>query len=264
MTTPAKEKLYKRYKGGASDALFELLEGERTELYDFLMRMTGEVTRSMETIDEVYAALSEETLAPIDSAAELRVCLYTTARKFNADIWNANTARLVNAALEPPPDHAPKSDDRAQRERAAFNLLDKALRSLPGPEREAVCLKTRAGFSAAEIGEIMSLEAAEANNRLGTGLKRIDADCAAGGANASLALDRLPPHPAPLRSSQRTMNLSVVMQGIKARPVGLWSPLRIILLLLLAAALVAYFVAPEQVVQLFDLLKPKIGSAPPD
>ena len=37
--SPAKEKAYKKFKGGDGNALFELLEGERAELYDYLMRI---------------------------------------------------------------------------------------------------------------------------------------------------------------------------------------------------------------------------------
>ena len=93
------EKNFSRFKSGHASALYDLLESERPFLYDYLMRMTSQVSRSADSINEVYESLSEEVISVIESARDLRLVLYTTARRFNSDIWNAETSRLINAAV---------------------------------------------------------------------------------------------------------------------------------------------------------------------
>jgi DNA-directed RNA polymerase specialized sigma24 family protein len=241
----AKEKLYRKFRGGDGGALVELLEGEREALYDYLLRLTGQMSRSYETIDEVFVALSDETVGTLDTYAELRTCLFVTARRFNADIWNADTARLREAELG----ESVGDEDELRR---ALQIVDRALRTLPGVEREAALLVGRLGFSRPEAAEIMSLSDTEVELREATGYQHIDAalladtspgDTPPDGFTAAQLIARLPRHTLPPRSSQRTIDLSMVMQGIKTRPDGLGSPLRIALILFVgvAAGLLLFF-----------------------
>jgi hypothetical protein len=94
-----------------------------------------------------------------------------------------------------------------------------------------VLLRSRAHFDDDEIAEIMGLSAGEVSQRFGAGLRRIATDVS-GITDYNASIFRLPAHPLPVRSTQATMNLSEVMQGIKTKPVGLNSPLRIALLVL--------------------------------
>lgn len=219
----AKEKLYRKFKSGDMHAFADLLEGEREGLYDYLLRLTGQVSRSMDTIDEVYQSLNEDTLDTIDSYVELKICLYTTARKFNADIWNAETSRLMNPTLEGPPG-AEFGSPAALKERQVLALADRQLRGMPGREREVVVLSALVAYDVPEISEIMGISEHEVETLLVSGLRRVTSE---GGAKS---LAKLPLHTAPPRSSQATVNLSMVMQGIKTRPAGLWSLGRIALL----------------------------------
>ncbi len=148
------DKQFKRIKNGDSAALYDILEGERGKLYDYMMRMTGQVSRSGDTIDEVYQSLGGEALELIDSLTELRVCLYTTARKFSGDIWNADTAKLVNPLLEErtaksghgdilpsgDPMKLPGAELIPKQDRPMLIAVDRALRLMPGREREALLL----------------------------------------------------------------------------------------------------------------------------
>jgi hypothetical protein len=75
----AREKLFKKFKGGDDRALIDLLENERPQLYDYLMRMTGQISRSFESVSEVFQSVSEGSdKDEFDSADELRILLYTT------------------------------------------------------------------------------------------------------------------------------------------------------------------------------------------
>lgn len=260
--TAVKEKLYKKALEGDANALTDLLEGEREGLYDFLLRMTGQISRSAESVDEVFQSLDEETLELYGTYPELRLCLYMTARKFNADIWNAETSRLMNQRLEGGP-----SEAKADADRQALAAIDRLLRSLGGREREPVVLRYISGFEPLQIAEVMGLPAAEVDALLATGLRRL----ASGGAKADVVvplLTRMPRHELPPRSSQMTVNLSVVMQGIKTKPAGLWSPSRVMFLLVLIGGCAAWFFVPEvrRLSRFFERREPpkavKIGEPP--
>jgi DNA-directed RNA polymerase specialized sigma24 family protein len=250
----AQARLYKKFRNGDVASLADLLEGERHGLYDYLMRMTGQISRSIDTIDEVFQSLTEETLETIDEYAELKVLLYTTARKFNADIWNAETSKLANAAFEDPA-KGQELDEKSLRERQGQALLDKAFRSLPGMEREALLLSARGQFDHGEIAEIMGIAEHQVEDKLAVAMAKVEGEYAATGGQAESALLRLPSHPIPPRSSQATVNLSMVMQGIKTKPVGLWSPVRIAFLVLVGVGVILWFAYPELYTKLFLAIK---------
>jgi hypothetical protein len=140
----------------------------------------------------------------------------------------------------------------AARQSQAFRALDKSLRALKGAEREAVLLRSRCDFEFEAIGEIMGLSEADAEQLFLRGMQRIDAECSGVVEQPERTLSELPSHPPPEHSSQATMNLSVMMHDIKARPVRLWSPFRLITLILIVAAAVIYYFFPEQVHQVID------------
>jgi DNA-directed RNA polymerase specialized sigma24 family protein len=241
----AKDKLYKKFKSGDGGALIELLEGDRQRVFDYLMRMTGQISRSADTVDEVYQGLTEETLETVSTWAELRVVLYTTARRFNADIWNADTAKLMNFALEGP-DRTQEME--ASPDLAALVAVDHAWRSLVGPEREALHLFVRVGMTPEDVSDVMGIGASEAQALAGSASRQIAAAAGAftgGAAKLERLIDLQPLHPLPERSTQSTVNLSVVMQGIKTRPAGLWSPWRLGLLVALVAGAAIWYLKPE-------------------
>jgi RNA polymerase sigma factor (sigma-70 family) len=243
-TTADKEKLFRKFRGGDLRALSDLVDIERPELYEYLMRMTGEVSRSADTIDEVVQSVSDEALHELNTPLELRMLLYATARRLSADIWNADTSRLKNAALEQAAD-GDAASEQPLRERQAYLALDKALRNLGGREREVVTLRSRCNFEFYEIGDLLGLSADAAEQVFLSGMQRVDAECSGAVVGPESALQRMPAHPLPERTSQATMNLSMVMEGIKTKPVGLRSPAR---LLAFAAVLVfaaAYYLYPE-------------------
>jgi DNA-directed RNA polymerase specialized sigma24 family protein len=241
-------KLFKRFKGGDSAALIDFLENERPKIYDYLMRMTGQISRSFESVSEVFQSIADgEAKGDVDGAEELRCMLYVTARKFNADIWNAETSRLINPAIET------GEEGSAARETVAFQALDKSLRNLKGVEREIVLLRSRCDFEFEGIAEIMTMDEADVENQFYRGMQRIDADCSGVVEQPEKMLTRMPSHPPPEHSNQATMNLSVMMHDIKTRPVRLWSPLRVFLMLIIIASATVYFVFPGKVRELLHV-----------
>lgn len=248
-----KDKLYRKYKSGDTRALYDLLEAERVVLYDYALRMTGQVSRSIDAIDDAYQGLTDEILDNTPSVLELRVAVYTMVRKFNADIWNADTQKLTNAVLDVPSEAKLDPKDKAKRlaadklarQHAAYKALDRSLRARPGAEREAVILRTRCRFEFRDVAAVMGLDEERAEALFLSGMTKIDAECSGIVEGPEDALMRMPGHLAPERSSQATINLSEVMQGIKARPVGLWSPTRFVLLVAVGMLIGAWLFYPE-------------------
>lgn len=251
-----KDKLYKKFKGGDSRVLLELFEGERNELYDFLMRMTGQIAKSADTVDEVFLSLPEGTLEDVATFGEFKTMLYATARRFVSDVWNADTTRLMNAAVDGPHETGARVGEGQPGERERHRPFDRAVRALPGREREIVLLKARSSFDDQEIATIMGIPVTQVETLANAAFARVSAECS--GLNTSSlmgAIARMPHHPEPVRSSQRTINLSMVMQDIKTKPVGLWSPTRIVVLVLLAVAGFVYALKPELYTELVALVK---------
>lgn len=243
---PAKEKLFKRARAGDSVALSDLLEGERGGLYDYLMRMTGQMTRSHDSVSEVFQSINEDVLANVGNYYELRLLLYSTARKFNADIWNAETSQLTNAALESSSESGGEGPvETASSERAVLRGVDRTLRAQPPREREVVLLWARAKFDYGEISEIMTISESEAERSNANALSRINAACSSANQDVETLLMHLPEHPMPTLSDHHTTNLSMVMQGLRAQPAGLWSPTRLIVLVLALAAVVVTIFWPD-------------------
>ncbi len=258
-----KDKLYKRFKGGDPRALAELFEGERNELYDYLMRMTGQIAKSSDTVDEVFLSLTEETLESVATFGEFKTMLFATARRFVSEVWNADTSRLMNAAVDGLHETGAKVGEGLPAERERHRPFDRAVRALPGREREIVLLKARSSFNDLEIATIMGIPINQVETLANAAFARVSAECS-GLNTASLmgTIARMPHHPEPVRSSQRTINLSMVMQDIKTKPVGLWSPFRIVALVLLAIAGFVYALKPELYSELAVLVKGLLNVVP--
>ena len=247
LSLTAKEKSFRAYKAGDDHALAELLEMERAGLYDYVIRMTGQVSRSVESIDEVFMSFQSGAAKNMRGISEFRLHLYRTARNFNLDIWNADTSKLTNLALENSDEGTTKSKANPAdlRKLETFLALDRSLRKLVGPQREGVILRSRCGFHFAEMAEVTSVALAEAEQRFDKGMQIIDAECSGIVERPEEALSHLPNHPVPMQTIQDTMSLSIIMEDIKASPTGLRSPTRIVMLILLVAAGIGYFFFPE-------------------
>lgn len=248
-----KTKLFRKIKAGEVGALIDFVDGERLVLYDYLLRMTGQVNRSIDCIDDALQAMHEEALATVESAHELRLLLYATARRLVSDIWRADTSSLKNASLEASPSQL-SADDVIDRDLQGLRAVDKAFRALAGAEREAVSLRLRCGFEFNQMAQLMECSADAAEHLYLAGMQRIDAECPGLVVGPEASLERMPPHPLPERTSQATINLSMVMEGIKTKPEGLRSPRRIAAVLAILLLILAYLVYPHVFTEMFDLL----------
>ena len=216
-TKPDGQKLLKKAKRGSAAAASDLFGGLRLDLYDYLLRMTGDVERSVQTIDEVLLSVKDSSL-PSQSYDELRLLIYQTARRFNGDAWNADTTRLTNGAL-----------DHQMGEPAAIRQIEDCFRTLPGPEREALYLRTKADFEAEQVASVMGIAAAQVELRFAKGCERLVDQGNFGDQQIEALVSRLPNHPIPEASINATVDLSLVMRGIRTKPAIRWRRLTLYL-----------------------------------
>ena len=140
-----KNDLFLAWRRGSQEALLELMTDERAYLYDYLLRMTGDRSRSEDAVFEVTELMPKQTLE-YASYAECRQYLFKTARASCRDIWNSDTV-LLSEDLR-----AIGSDSRHQAQIQAFAG---ALRALTGPLRECVLLLHRFDFDVAGAAVVM-------------------------------------------------------------------------------------------------------------
>jgi DNA-directed RNA polymerase specialized sigma24 family protein len=215
--------LTKAQKGDVR-ALETLLGRERALLYDYLMRMTGQVQRASDTVDEVFMTMSPRVLKDVGDSDQLRSKLINTVRKFSVDIWNADTSLLENAAFPILEKKAEPASDIS--ELSIYETFERAFRVLPGPEREVLWLMWNAGWDSEAIAEATFRKPSEVDTLKNQGVRSLQAF------SSKLAFQTvqglgglLVPHPFIAQASVRTTELSQVMRGIRTRPEGLvhWS-----------------------------------------
>lgn len=252
------KKLFRKFRGGETSALVEILESERHSLYDYMMRMTGQVQKSSETIEEVYVSLNENVLTELQTYEDLRLLLYTTTRKFSADVWNANTSMLENSGILENVDSDPLGEEGLSQLKFQQDL-DRGLRALKPFEREVVYLRLVVGVAFSEISDVVGNSQDAVENGYASAVKVLSESIGKNQDEIEDGLHRLCKHPMPPRTSPATVNLSMVMEGIKTKPSGVWSIKRTVFLLVFAALVASYFLFPSPAMQVFDYLRNLLG-----
>jgi RNA polymerase sigma factor (sigma-70 family) len=253
------KKLFRRYRNGESSALVEILESERQSLYDYMMRMTGQIQKSAETIEEVYISLNEDVLTELENYEDLRLLLYTTTRKFSADIWNANTSMLENGGIIQQMESDPLGEE-GLRQLKFQQDLDRGIRTLKPFEREVVYLRLVVGMAFSEISDVVGNSQETVESGYAAAVKALSESIGKNQDEVEDGLHRICKHPMPPRSSPATVNLSMVMEGIKTKPSGVWSVKRIIFLVILAAVIATWFLFPSLKHDAWDYVRNLLGS----
>jgi len=198
--------LFGKFKEGDPEALEAILSSEKDRLFDYLMRMTGQVSRSVETLSEsingIFPVADQE-----ENFQDFLVLLYRTARSFAIEDWNADTSRLENVAYS--------SSDTGLSEKMTLQILEleRVLRSLPAKQREVILLRLRYGFSLDEIAGISSYPLSDVEEFLAQGLSVTE---------AALGSDKIPDYmvkllsfPIPDDQNDGTQNLSLIVRDLK-------------------------------------------------
>ncbi len=226
---------FQKYLNGDDDALIRITESERHYLFDYLLRMTGQVVRSRESIDEAIRAVSA-TAGNFTSLRSLIAKLYTTSRNFISDIWNAEASELVNQGFDA--DSATQLPVGAELEK--LKRVNRSLQQLPGSDREVLVLRGIIGFSDIELAGLFNVDVQIVRDKLTTSSKLL-AD------KAKIELDQIwqvvgniPLHPIPDVSKQSTLALSQMIGEVDRTNKGVPGGRRWLVLLILLGGLIAW------------------------
>ena len=227
--------LFKKFKDGDSDALDAIVGSEREWLFDYLMRMTGQVSRSMEVMQEATSGV-----LPVadqeDDLGDFLVLFYRTARSFAMEAWNAETSKLENAAYSMP------DEGLGEKRLAQLVEVERVVRSLPAKQREVVLLNNRYGFSVDDVADITSYVDEDVKEYLEQAHNVLMAALSKSTDKVADSLLEMKSFPIPEEGNDGTQNLSVVVRDLKksskSAPGGILRLLTGILLLVLLAYLI--------------------------
>jgi DNA-directed RNA polymerase specialized sigma24 family protein len=232
---------FKEFKRGDMAALEAVIESESERLFDYLMRMTGQMSRSHETVLEVcqsVKAVADEH----EDLQEFLVVFYKTARKFSIDIWNADTSRLENSAYGAPMGAKPDKDF------ALMLALESIVRSLPPKQREILILHERLGFSPDEIAEITSYGMSDVEEIFAQALGVAEAALTGDAEKVPALMTKLLPFPVPQSDDITTQNLSMVFKDLKKSSKSTPGGVLKLLFWILAFAAIGWCVARYEIV----------------
>lgn len=248
--------LFQAYQAGDDEAMASLISQEQLRLFDYLFRMTGDKARSADAADEAAQAVQARG-NKFTSVGDVRVSLYSTARNFSADTWNADTSQLLNDALAP---FVPKSNQKADDKKKGipppvptviephFDKLDEAIRTLPGQQREVAILVLKVGMSPQECAQVMGWPEDKVVVTGQEVLAQIEKELGEPDLDVAQEIMMMPLHPYPVRTNSSTMALSEVIENVRrSRPAILTHMLQLIIVFALLGILIviAYVVNPE-------------------
>ena len=192
----------------SSDQVRSLLEDEASNLYDYLLRMTGQVDRSLETADEVVKVIVKWfENQPEVTYKTVRKKFFQTARNFCADIWDADVADLRNLAYE-------DSLVKSAHDLFLIEKIEKATNMMSGVDREILLLRVKYGFDAPEISEITKYD-----DNILQSISKVLEEMEEKYATDQIEdiISEIPLHPKPEKQTHHTKALSDVMKNIRAR-----------------------------------------------
>ena len=138
--TKLQQEIFEKYQNGSKESLILLIDSIIPDLFDCSMRMTGQVERSWAGCVEVEQSILA-SITIFETFEDLIVCLFSTLKNFNSDIWYDDTQSLENNLID--------KDFHQLKE------LEKSIHSLPPKQKEIFLLQHRYHFSWEQISKIL-------------------------------------------------------------------------------------------------------------
>jgi DNA-directed RNA polymerase specialized sigma24 family protein len=192
------------FKAGDRDGLTAILQSEKDRLFDYLMRMTGQVARSLDISEETIAVV-EDHASEVETLEDLLVLIYKTGRNFSQDIWNADTSKLENSSY----------NLQSSKDQLPLVQLEVVLRSIPPEQKEIILLRERYGFALDEVAEISVTSSLEVESLFAKCLGQIEAQLPEYAENVPGFFCRLHLFPRPSADGHQTQNLSHLMSDFR-------------------------------------------------
>lgn len=148
------QKLFATHKQEKRFLVDKLLEQERPYLYDFLLRMTCNASRSCASIDDSIRNLRSQTW---ENLSDFRLALYQLCRKYNKGEWKTDVSKLENDKYTNVINN-PQESDNKKNQYQCFFLLDREICQLDPLAREVLCLHIRSNFTFSEIAKIIEID----------------------------------------------------------------------------------------------------------
>ena len=202
------EELFQQFIDGEEDALFEFMEFQRHEIFDYVFRMTGQSDRAISTVDDLHRTIPS-VAQRVDSGASLRLKLFSAARRFHVDIWSAQTASLQNFSIEE--SESPVSGVTSHKEipdRDDYLTIDRTLRTLAPNQREVLWLSCIGQFQVEDVSQIMGLPSVEVDECLQVAWSEMFDSCSLDVDEVRRLCATLPMHPFPGQNHGDTMAIS--------------------------------------------------------
>lgn len=227
------KKRFKAFLAGDEMELNYLIEEEKAYLFDYLLLMTGDVSRAYDSLDEV-----KDSIIPhchkYNNLDQFYVSLYATARNFNRDIWDADIGLLdlnysedevsIESEISGFSSIVPNidSDKKDDLEEQAVDIgLDRVLHNLSGPVREVLVLKYRQLFDISSMATIMGLSSERVDSYLNDGISTIRESLGAD-YEVSEKIKELPHYSIPDSCEPTTLALSQVIRNVKKGRKSFW------------------------------------------
>ena len=205
--------LFESYAQGQKSKLPEILDIEKSYLYDFLIRMTGDQNRSTTVVEQVINQMlnSEDAWEQLN---KLRLNLYSKARTLMIKVWNADVTKLEHPSLI----HVlrnPESDRKALKRAKAYSQLNQAISACEGYGREIVILHLRTKFTFSEIAQVMGHSRDFVEEHYSTAIKLIKSRVPNLPPDPRKAISNLDVYPFPRGKETDITDLSGLIGGIK-------------------------------------------------
>jgi RNA polymerase sigma-70 factor (ECF subfamily) len=170
------EELMMAYKTDRDpEAMVELFRRHHRNLFCFLVRRTGNVSRAEDLAQEVFAALigSAERYRPDGS---FKAYLYRIAVNLSSKEWR--TYKRAAPLPQEPVSQGPGPDERLAQKTAA-NAVRAALERLDPEQREAIVLREYQELSYTEISQALGVPVGTVKSRIARGKLALRAALAA-------------------------------------------------------------------------------------
>jgi DNA-directed RNA polymerase specialized sigma24 family protein len=235
---PTLERQFKAFQDGQLEQLEELMASEKGRLFDYLMRMTGQLSKSAETTEEAINAVSA-VADQADSLQDLLITLYKTARNFAIDAWNADTSRLENSSYAEQKSSESKLNDRLL---ASMVSAEQVIRSLAPHQREVLLLHERYGFASDEVCLVTGYPLSDVEETFPIALAIVESAMTDHAISVPDLITKLHAFTIPDDGDETTQNLSLVFKNLKKSSSGLPTSWSRVFFLILGIILVVFMV----------------------